>query len=126
MRSIWSLYKAARDNDDDNTLIATNVTAIASSTIRANSLAVKVDSHAVQIGSHAIRMGSQDTRIGSYGGTLAGSSTMRVTNVETVPGVVPAAGTMYWDSTLKIALFSDGTSFFTLQDNATRTRQRND
>lgn len=87
MRSLWSLYKAARANDDDDT----DLTALETNL---DTLETKVDSH---------------------GGVLVGSNNMRVTNVATVPGVIPAAGTMVWDSTLKCALFSDATSFFTAE-----------
>ena len=94
MRSIWSIYKGIRDNDNDNTGIAANLTA---ATANANSLTTLT------------------TKANSMGGTLVGSSTQRVMNVTSPPAVIPAAGTMVWDTTRKCVLFSDATSFFTAE-----------
>jgi len=53
------------------------------------------------------------TKVNSQGGTLAGSSAMRFTNVATTPQTIPAAGVAYYDSTLKVIVVSDATSFHT-------------
>jgi len=94
VRSIWSIYKSARANDNDDTGIAANVTNIAADV---SSLA------------------GLTTKVNSQGGTHSGSSTMRVINVASPPAVIPAAGTMVWETTRKIALFSDATSMFTAE-----------
>ena len=94
MRSIWSIYKGVRDNDNDNTGIATNVTNIAAGVSSLAGLTIKAN---------------------SQGGTLAGSSTMRIINVASCPVVIPLAGTMVWDSTKKCVWVSNGTSFHTTE-----------
>jgi len=94
LRSIWSIYKAARSNDNDDSGIAANVTGIAANVSSLAGLTIKAN---------------------SMGGTLVGSSTMRVINVTTAPVAIPLAGTMVWDSTKKCVYVSDGTSFHTTE-----------
>jgi len=94
LRSIWSIYKGTRDNDNDNTGISDNATAITAGASSLAGLTIKAN---------------------SMGGTLVGSSTMRVMNVTSPPAVIPTAGTMVWETTRKCALFSDGTSMFTAE-----------
>lgn len=84
MRSIWSLYKTARTQDDDDAGI-TGVT---------NSLT------------------TLNTQVGTLNGYVVGSINMRVTNVATAPTTIPAAGVIQFDSTRKEIIYSDGTSMF--------------
>ena len=93
MKSIWSLYKAERDNADDTASISSRAMVSSLAGLTAN-------------------VGSANTKAASMGGTLAGSSTMRVINVASPSAVMPVAGTMTFETTRKIPLFSDGTSMF--------------
>lgn len=45
-------------------------------------------------------------------GYVVGSYAMRVLNVASAPTTIPDAGTTYFDTTRKVALYSDGTSMF--------------
>ena len=82
MRSIHSLYKSARDNDDDNTAISSR---------------------------------GQASSLETLTGVGVGSGTTRVSNVASPPATIPSAGTMVWETTRKIVLFSDGTSMRTAE-----------
>jgi hypothetical protein len=89
MRSIWGLYKSARDNDDDNTAISSK--------------------------GQASSLDALATKVGSHGGVLVGSNDMRISNVASPPAAIPTAGTVLWSTTSKVAMFSDGTSMFTAE-----------
>lgn len=58
------------------------------------------------------RVGSAETRASSLVGVTVGSATMRVINAASVPTTIPTAGTMYFDTTRKVLVVSNGTSMF--------------
>lgn len=84
MRSLWSLYKSARSQDDDDS----DLTSITNS------------------------LGTVTTEVATVTGYVVGSLSNRVLNVESASTTIPEAGTMEFDTTRKVALFSDGTSMF--------------
>jgi len=84
MRSIWALYKSARSQDNDDS----GITSITNS------------------------LGALTTEVGTISGYTVGSASLRVINVASAVTVIPAAGIMQFDTTRKVALFSDGTSMF--------------
>lgn len=91
MRSLWSLYKSARSQDDDDS----DLTSITNS-----------------LGTVTIEVASLTTEVATVTGYVVGSLSSRVLNVESASTTIPAAGTMEFDTTRKVVLFSDGTSMF--------------
>jgi len=55
---------------------------------------------------------SLETQTTSLIGYTAGSAALRVINVVSAPVSIPLAGITYFDTTRKVALYSDGTSMF--------------
>ena len=84
MRSIWGLYKSARTQDDDDSTLTSVV----------NSL------------------GTLTTKVNTTTGYAVGSIAARTINVASVSAIIPAAGVSHFDTTRKVALYSDGTSMF--------------
>ena len=84
MRSIWSIYKSTRSQDDDDS----DITSLTNS------------------------LGTLTTEVNTVQGYSVGSIAPRVINVASVGASIPAAGTMQFDTTRKVMLVSDGTSMF--------------
>lgn len=88
MKSLWSLEREVTAN---TTTGAANTATGATNTGNITTLTTKTSSH---------------------DGVIAGSATMRVTNVASVPTSIPGAGVLNFDTTRKCLVVSDGTSVF--------------
>ena len=102
MKSIWSLYKGERDNADDT------------ASISSRAMVSSLTGLTTQVGSKTAisSFNALDIKVDSYHGYNVGSVAERVINVASPSAVIPAAGTMTFETTRKIPLFSDGTSMF--------------
>ncbi len=76
-------------------------------------IAANADEALLRVGSIETRAGSIETRAGSlYNLTVGSASTLRIANVASVGTTIPVAGTIRFDTTRKVLVASDGTSFF--------------
>lgn len=83
-------------------------------------IAANADEALVRVGSAETKAGSLSTQIGSvsirtnslYDLSVGSASTLRIANVASVGTTIPVAGTVRYDTTRKVLVVSDGTSFF--------------